>query len=440
MASGGGGAGGAGSSSTTNVVVVPGPRNRALFFESKYTISKTDLANAYSRERSGLFTGLLCDTVGFSQHGGECWSDTIQQIIFFADGLKEYTQPYFYNTPYAEVAKAIEALPYLSSIEKEQVKGYAKAAQQRFINHYNLAQMEQIETTSNMERLERRVLKRRNSIVCGVNAARAILGYERDKVGSSISVNSFLVVSLMKISGCTLSIFVEKYVANHPVIFTENITLDISTIAVFDIKNTIFGLSINCITLRREESEGSTKFSAIKKEKRKPGHAIGLYVCNGKMSFYDDNFGIFETLITYEAMKEVKLILLVKDKDTSRTIPFYFGTNTGDPLDLDFQTLRDKDDVNYYETSFLLNPDELKIYKKTSKTFDSDHSPFFDTILDQKYQVTAYIITDVYAITSESRINLTTAGGASGEAAADRRTRRSRRPARRASTRKRRHS
>ena len=39
----------------------------------------------------------ICDYVGLSQHKGECWVDTIQQIFFFTDGLKELTQPLFYT-------------------------------------------------------------------------------------------------------------------------------------------------------------------------------------------------------------------------------------------------------------------------------------------------------------------------------------------------------
>jgi len=51
----------------------------------------------------------ICDYVGYSQHSGECWVDTIQQIFFFTDGLKELTQPLFYNMSDEELHAAIES-------------------------------------------------------------------------------------------------------------------------------------------------------------------------------------------------------------------------------------------------------------------------------------------------------------------------------------------
>lgn len=41
--------------------------------------------------------GPVCDSTGFFQHFGECWSDSIQMCMLYSDGLKEITQPYFYN-------------------------------------------------------------------------------------------------------------------------------------------------------------------------------------------------------------------------------------------------------------------------------------------------------------------------------------------------------
>ena len=44
------------------------------------------------------FTGTLCDPIGFSQHSGECWSDSILQSFIFADDFKDVVQPLLYNT------------------------------------------------------------------------------------------------------------------------------------------------------------------------------------------------------------------------------------------------------------------------------------------------------------------------------------------------------
>lgn len=50
----------------------------------------------------------ICDYLGFVQHEGECWVDTIQQIFFFTDGLKELTQPLFYKMTDEELHSKIE--------------------------------------------------------------------------------------------------------------------------------------------------------------------------------------------------------------------------------------------------------------------------------------------------------------------------------------------
>ena len=62
----------------------------------------------------------ICDYIGLSQHEGECWVDTIQQIFFFTDGLKELTQPLFYNLTDAKLHeymhKAVAAGIFLDDI------------------------------------------------------------------------------------------------------------------------------------------------------------------------------------------------------------------------------------------------------------------------------------------------------------------------------------
>ncbi len=49
-------------------------------------------------EPESTFIGPLCDPIGFSQHIGECWSDSILEAFLFADGFKDVVQPLLYNT------------------------------------------------------------------------------------------------------------------------------------------------------------------------------------------------------------------------------------------------------------------------------------------------------------------------------------------------------
>lgn len=94
------------------------------------------------------FSGPICDSIGFSQHTGQCWHDTMLQIFFFSDGFKDYVQPLFYNLSYNDIITHVDTYfnAFSSNIKKsveyqQSVKGaivkYIKMIRDRFINHYN---------------------------------------------------------------------------------------------------------------------------------------------------------------------------------------------------------------------------------------------------------------------------------------------------------------
>lgn len=45
-----------------------------------------------------LLPGSICVTLGFEQHFGECWNDSLSMLLLFADGYKEITQPLLIDT------------------------------------------------------------------------------------------------------------------------------------------------------------------------------------------------------------------------------------------------------------------------------------------------------------------------------------------------------
>jgi hypothetical protein len=46
----------------------------------------------------------VCDLLGYSQHTDDCASNTIQELFFFADNIKEWTQPLFLSVTEQQVA------------------------------------------------------------------------------------------------------------------------------------------------------------------------------------------------------------------------------------------------------------------------------------------------------------------------------------------------
>lgn len=96
------------------------------------------------------FNKPICDPIGFSQHTGECWHDTILQMLFFADRSKEIMQPLFYNLTDEEIQNKImssfkteeinnkysEKIHFIDPLKKIIIQ-YFIMVRNRFINHYN---------------------------------------------------------------------------------------------------------------------------------------------------------------------------------------------------------------------------------------------------------------------------------------------------------------
>ena len=73
-----------------------------------------------------LFDKPICDPIGFKQHEGECANDAFQQMLLFADDLKEITQPKMFDTELA------------TKIDDSELKKYIKYMQKRFVEHYGI--------------------------------------------------------------------------------------------------------------------------------------------------------------------------------------------------------------------------------------------------------------------------------------------------------------
>lgn len=253
-----------------------------------------------------LYKGALCDPIGYSQHGGECWSDTLQQLILFSDELKDYTQPYYYNTPYTTIAMKIDI--FVEESLRDIVKQYVQAMQTRFINHYNLIATANPEFEScvsapdyrrTMIHSDKFKLYRQQSFVSALESARSVVGWEEEKSGAYTKQYETLFNILVMLTDADTSI-------------------DIKPVDEIEPGSKVYSYFLSTVYYDVQGSLGKT---ALKEELFvivKGGHVVGFFKCGGKLYFYDDNRGSIETNLPFSDISKLSGILI--DRDTNNVL------------------------------------------------------------------------------------------------------------------------
>lgn len=282
--------------------------------------------------------GPLCDSEGFYQHFGECWSDALQQVILNADGLKEVMQarlitdttigsvavpshvfyPQFVKnqTPnlrkeYNQWAKQEQMVGFQQ--QKQWVTIYLKEIQKRFLRHYvtEATRREYLATCSidqpaevAKKELQRISKLRRKAGKEGVDTA--ILGkFGRFNYNAATNRNrlksqqGFATVSPEEYrtsesyaGGSAGDLIIILNVINH-VYFENEIRLEYVSAkeipSIQQLKQTI-GETVDrsrptglLVAVNMFNTEGE----------RTDGHQLALYTCGGKSFFYDNNAGVF---------------------------------------------------------------------------------------------------------------------------------------------------
>lgn len=218
------------------------------------------------------FKGPICDDEGYSQHKGECWNDTLQEIFFFSDGIKDHTQQLFYDldtsTEYltnlvsSRLFSDTDELTVAEQNTVSKLVKYIRLMKIRFVTHYNYLIDANTQNRPILSKIYKS--KRRYSAVCGVAAAKHIINLH--KGNSNTYIPGLTPLHKKELFNNLIRIF------NIPFITTDYKPSDtLSNINGVFISGSFMSLSdVNTYT-------------------HKGSHAFGFLKCNSIWKYYDDN-------------------------------------------------------------------------------------------------------------------------------------------------------
>lgn len=235
--------------------------------------------------------GVICDSEGFYQHTGECWSDALQMIFLFSDGIKEYTQPYLFKTDIAE--------------------GYLKFTQTRFARHF----LSEVTRRSCPPKNTLTISKRPNARASGKNAIsiaaagkrQNLKSYKEHHIGGQVEDVNY-VLSLFQQAIPSPGILTKKvYITNLKYGLEQ---LPDGTTKNLSIEQILHDEPVLGVYLEFGSSAG--------------GHALCFYTCGGVDFFYENEYGpipfswrvFMEMMILRNSTESSEILFVGKIKKT----------------------------------------------------------------------------------------------------------------------------
>ena len=259
--------------------------------EGKYGPEKAkDILKAKGKANKG-FEQPLPDIIGFKQHGGECANDSLQEILLFADGIREYTQPIVYGYTMDQIE--LRTKMNLEYDDWSRFQEYFEYIQKRFRHHYDAikylkehsikAQKYYNETDDMCDMNPLFKVKRHASFEAGILAVKRIK--EEDKyTGTGLSSNQ-----VQEIATNVIKCLDIPYSSEH--------ALDRSAVGI-----ALFAYYIKVI------SDSSLKSSSL-------GHSISFIKVLDSWVYYDDNLGFIKVDdLVIEALLEKRLLIVIYKK------------------------------------------------------------------------------------------------------------------------------
>ena len=263
-----------------------------------------NIMTALYKEKPALFPiEPICDVLGLSQHIGECWIDSVQELFFFTDKLKDLTQPLFHNLKESTIHTLLDAAIRKRIIRPEDKVYYVEGLQSmshRFTQHYNFIRHNiSILTCNDPTRIRKMyngmttkhaMLKRQDSEINALAVAKATQSnYKREQQrtlkksyidGESIEHEINIFSNLLAI--CDL-----------PFQIVDNTTGPILAI----------GIVMKFITGKHSAYSDAMESAKLftTENGNIAGHATGFLRCENKWYYYDNNYKLFsvsDALIT----------------------------------------------------------------------------------------------------------------------------------------------
>lgn len=268
------------------------------------------LGHKRKNSEHGIFEEPLPDVIGLKQHDSECASDAIQEVLLFADGIREYTQPILYGIT-KEQAETRTTLS-LDHDEWTPLQEYFHYIQKRFRAHYdvlNYIRTHKIDAQKYYDKHDEVCLlnplfkqKQAASIEAGVLALKHYKGEKVYKgTGLSDKKTKYLIEGILK----TLSV---------PYVRETGVDINSTGIILFCRKATI-------------NENGEEQLNSV-------GHVVSFFKVLGNWVYYDNNMGFLnidekvveaaqEGLLRIVNYKQVYFVKVNKDKD------YEFAWNNG---------------------------------------------------------------------------------------------------------------
>jgi hypothetical protein len=290
---------------------------RRLRIKQNSRLRKTNATRRLNILKTSQFKGPLCDPIGFSQHTGECWHDTMLQMLFFSDGLKEITQPLFYNLKNAEIYNYIRSKSTTNELFINAIAKYIISIRDRFVNHYNYINDPDMDLVCNPKEgrnlfnyMKKEMkpslvqMKRNESMKLGIMSANMALKLTAEKNNKwkknleNVLSNSYT-LNTIKPHGATLdtsmkvlSMILTLFNLQYGII--KHADVDFDPFKYVKEYREVAGLYVSGnLYSASETSDGYDYYLVYHNLYKYYGrHAVGFIKCNNVWSYFDDNYGL----------------------------------------------------------------------------------------------------------------------------------------------------